>query len=250
MSQPLAIDLFCGLFGWGAGFAAEGYHVIGFDIARVGAVPPGCELVLQDACTLEGSQLTDADVLVASSPCQEFSYRAMPWKKARGLPPPILGIKLFWQAFRLQLEIFHACGRKVPVIAENVRGAEKWVGNAGAHFGSFYLWGDVPALMPTGTHRKASVSYARHGTWFGESHGRKVDWRGQNPRDFGHVHGLEDGIKMRSPGHYRKPGSGPDWFDNGPARFGSRTDARKAVSAEMARIPFPLAQHIARCFKP
>ena len=31
---------------------------------------------------------------------------------------------------------------------ENVVGAQRWVGRAKWHFGSFYLWGDVPALMP------------------------------------------------------------------------------------------------------
>jgi hypothetical protein len=33
-------------------------------------------------------------------------------------------------------------------VVENVRGAQKWVGRARWNFGSFYLWGDVPALMP------------------------------------------------------------------------------------------------------
>lgn len=46
-----------------------------------------------------------------------------------------------------------------------------------------------------------------------------------------------------------KPGSGADWFDGGPASHGSRSDSRKAASAQIAKIPFPLAQHIARCFR-
>ena len=33
MSKPLLIDLFCGLFGWGEAFVAEGWRVIGYDIA-------------------------------------------------------------------------------------------------------------------------------------------------------------------------------------------------------------------------
>jgi site-specific DNA-cytosine methylase len=32
--KPLCIDLFCGLGGWGEGFLAEGWDVIGFDIER------------------------------------------------------------------------------------------------------------------------------------------------------------------------------------------------------------------------
>lgn len=60
----------------------------------------------------------------------------------------------------------------------------------------------------------------------------------------------EAGIKLTSPGHYTKPGSGLDWFDRGAALFGSNSIKRKAASALIAKIPFPLAQHIARCFKP
>ena len=34
------------------------------------------------------------------------------------------------------------------VMADLAGGAQKWVGRARWHYGSFYLWGDVPALMP------------------------------------------------------------------------------------------------------
>ena len=33
--KPICYELFAGLFGWGAGFIAEGYKVIGFDIKAV-----------------------------------------------------------------------------------------------------------------------------------------------------------------------------------------------------------------------
>ena len=33
-------------------------------------------------------------------------------------------------------------------------------------------------------------------------------------------------------------------------QLSSRSPKRKAASAQIAKIPFPLAQHIARCFKP
>lgn len=146
MRKPLCIDLFCGLGGWTEAFLAEGWDCIGFDIERhdygTGGYPG--RLVLQDVCTIHGAQLAGADCIVASSPCQEFSYRAMPWKRARALPPPVLGINLFWQAFRIQWELYEATGRWVPLVAENVRGAQKWVGSAVANNGPFYLWGDVP----------------------------------------------------------------------------------------------------------
>ena len=83
---------------------------------------------------------------MASPPCQAYSYRAMPWKRARALPPP--DNTLFETCFRLQREACAAAGRHIPLVVENVRGAQKWVGRARWNFGSFYLWGDVPALMP------------------------------------------------------------------------------------------------------
>lgn len=56
--------------------------------------------------------------------------------------------ELFNQCFRIQREVSAAAGHYVPMIVENVRGAQRWVGKAKWNFGSFYLWGDVPALMP------------------------------------------------------------------------------------------------------
>jgi hypothetical protein len=76
--KALCVDLFCGLFGWGTAFASEGYRVVGFDIAKMGPVPEGCQLVLQDVLTLHGSQFRDAAVIVASPPCQEFSRWDIP----------------------------------------------------------------------------------------------------------------------------------------------------------------------------
>ena len=80
-AAPLAIDLYCGLGGWAEGFLAEGYDVIGYDIEShdygTGGYPG--ELLLRDVRSIYGAELKDAAVIVGSSPCQEFSYRAMPW---------------------------------------------------------------------------------------------------------------------------------------------------------------------------
>src|ERR1700690_3850683 len=146
--MPLAIDLFCGLGGWTDGLLAEGYDVVGFDIERhvYGEHHYPAHLVIQDVRTLHGSQFRNATLIVASPPCQAYSYRAMPWKRAKALPPP--DNELFDTCFRIQREACEAAGRNIPLIVENVRGAQKWVGRARWNFGSFYLWGDVPALMP------------------------------------------------------------------------------------------------------
>ena len=85
--MPLAIDLFCGLGGWAEGLLAEGYDVVGFDIKQhiYGEHRYPGMLVVQDVRTIHGSQIKNAALIVASPPCQEPSYRAMPWKKAKAL---------------------------------------------------------------------------------------------------------------------------------------------------------------------
>jgi hypothetical protein len=152
--RPLAIDLFCGLGGWTEGLLAEGYDVVGFDIEQhvYGEQRYPAQLVVQDVLTLHGSQFKDAALIVASPPCQAYSYRAMPWKRAKALPPP--DNALFDACFRIQREACEAAGRHIPLVVENVRGAQPWVGRARWNFGSFYLWGDVPALMPMGRSSK------------------------------------------------------------------------------------------------
>lgn len=162
-----AIDLFCGLGGWTEGLLAEGYRVVGYDIEahEYGEERYPAELVLQDVLTLDGAQFKDAALIVASPPCQEFSYMAMPWKRAKQIARALRGqdefpdgyrgsrtiadlTALFDACFRIQREASEAAGRRIPLVVENVRGAEPWVGRARWSFGSYYLWGDVPALMP------------------------------------------------------------------------------------------------------
>jgi hypothetical protein len=150
--KPLGIDLFCGLGGWTEGLLSEGYEVVGFDIEHVyGSARYPAQLVLQDVLTLHGSQFKDAALIVASPPCQFFSYCAMPWKRAKQLAADVRAdptrlekeLALFNACFRIQREASEAAGRRIPLVVENVKGAQPWVGRAQANFGSFYLWGDI-----------------------------------------------------------------------------------------------------------
>ena len=266
MPQPLAIDLYCGLGGWTEGFLAEGYRVIGYDIERhdygTGGYPG--ELVLRDVRSIHGADLVREygipAIIVGSSPCQEFSYRAMPWKRAKALPPPYLGMELFQAQFRIQREASEAAGRYIPLIVENVRGAQKWVGQAKWHFGSYYLWGDVPALMPMtfsaiknpeGTNWRENGCNEENrmvpsGVKVGNTHdvGSNFSWN------------LNEEFQAQRREHVKVPGisfsghGSPDYKPkDGAARHGSKSNSRKAASAMIAKIPFPLAQHIARSFK-
>jgi hypothetical protein len=284
---------------------------------------PG-QLVLQDVLTLHGSQFRNAAVIVASPPCQEYSYRAMPWKRTKALPPP--SNELFDACFRIQREANYAAGHEchhcfgggrqghfrpclycngegwiygnIPMVVENVRGAEKWVGAARWHFGSYYLWGDVPPLMPI-TMKATKVPGFRFdgsGRSFQTASveaGRKVpgiSWSGSDKPGYKAkglnveaARRLREGVKngagssVVDRGH--EPSGGVDrlldaesyqgrvpaargisdragedsfgWSKNSPLRNNnSRSDSRKQASAEIAKIPFPLAHHIARVFKP
>ena len=146
---------------------------------------------------------------------------AMPWSRAKQIRREYLDgtrdraklTALFDACFRIQREACEAAGRHIPMVVENVRGAQKWVGRARWNFGSFYLWGDVPVLMPI-TLRNS------------------------------------DGRKQPGISGPRANGKGDRWFQNGAAAHGSKSSARKFASAMIAKIPLVLSRHIARTFRP
>jgi hypothetical protein len=350
--KPLCVDLYCGLGGWSEGFLSEGYDCIGFDTERhdYGAGGYPGQLVLQDVLTLHGSQFRGAACIVASPPCQRYSYMAMPWGEAkreivwqeweRDSPFGDFHLNdLFDACFQIQREASAAAGRLIPMVVENVKGAQRWVGSARWHFGSYYLWGDVPALMPfTWVGSKNSA-----GSWFAQAHntasgvannpvsipaaqraleGRKGpggDWfangrqgqdacvegikqrgsgaawfdntksghsnnpvsipaaqRAGNGVKVGGIELSEVGFNVAAAQRYREGikqgGSGAAWFDKAlderrkaaggtkaggdvsssalSNHSGKDSDSRKAASAQIAKIPFDLAAHVARCFHP
>lgn len=191
---------------------------------------------------------------------------AMPWTLAKAKASAIRADKtggkleqlnrLFNTTFRLQREACKAAGRHIPLVVENVRGAIPWVGRSRWNFGSFHLWGDVPALMPMtfkaqkvpgfrfdgsgGSFQTASVEYT--GTKVPSEEGRRTD-PGKGARFTSRDCGVERGIKQ-----------GGDWFNASQPSisrlYGSKSPQRKMASAMIAKIPLPLSRHIAATFRP
>jgi hypothetical protein len=275
MSKPVVIDLCCGLGGWTRGFLAEGYDAIGFDIERheYGDKKYPAELILKDIRQLCGYDLRAVDpvVIVASPPCQRYSYMAMPWARAKEQAAEIRANETGAALMELNM-LFDACFRiarecGVPIVIENVKGAQPWVGRARAHFGSYYLWGDVESVggrivgrVPQfgqslrAARRQRGVKCPGNDTFkiTGAACGKLTDSRYPSRND--------EGVKIGGSGdeYWRKPLEakrreatkgyvhGRDPASNCNSKF----SARKAASAMIAEIPFDLAQYIARVFKP
>jgi hypothetical protein len=308
MSKPLAIDLFCGLGGWTEGLIAEGYDVEGYDIEahEYGNEKYPARLVLEDVKTIHGSRFKDAALIVASPPCQEFSYMAMPWSRAKQIARALRGedefpagytgsrtlaelTALFDACFRIQREASAAAGRHIPMVLENVRGCEPWVGRAAWNFGSYYLWGDVPALMPATIKARKNPGFRFDGSgkiFQSESVNQhvkvpSVSGRSPAPGNGARFTSRDCGVEAAGLKHRG------DWFSDpsSPSRQGgqsrkklavdegikgsegyerehpdasgwkkpgtsSHSKARKAASAKIAKIPFALSSWIAKTYKP
>jgi C-5 cytosine-specific DNA methylase len=295
-AKPLAVDLCSGLGGWAEGLEEEGYDVIRVDIEDMFAAtgtpkPEPCLLMLQDICTIHGSQFKGVDLIVASPPCQAYSYMAMPWKLAKAKAAAIRADetgaalerlnRLFNACFRIQREACHAGGRHIPMVVENVRGAQPWVGPAAWNYGSYYLWGDVPALMPIAAR---AIKNGSGGSWFGlnpdgspgalnnardglKVPGFRFDGSGRSfqtasvdgMKTNGAIPHIRDGHPhtkhLTNPAEHiaegrKGAGAGAEWFDQNLCSLSSKSSARKAASARIAKIPLTLSRHIAAVYRP
>ncbi len=278
MSRPIVLDGYCGLGGWSEGFISEGWDCIGIDLERhdygTGGYPG--KLILRDMLTVHGSEFKHVDCIVMSPPCQFFSYTAMPWSRAKQLAKDVRydpvrlekELALFKACFRIQREAIEAAGHFIPMVVENVRGAQPWVGKARWNFGSFYLWGDVPALMPITMKRgvmKQGIAHQPNGETnfhgvrkISEAHRSKSPAKGygavteDGQKSCGHLtnQAESDGVKQAGISGVRDNGKGDKWFQDGAAQSGSKSPARKAASATIAKIPLPLARWIAKVYLP
>lgn len=226
--KPLALDLCCGKGGWTNGLLAAGWDVIGVDIEDMGGYRG--HLVLADVRTLDINLMFPAlkfDLVVASPPCQEFSISSQPFKRSRERfnkdNPPDRSI---WDAC-----VKIASDLKAPLILENVQGARKWMGPAKWKYGSWYFWGEMPALIPVGCPRKG----------FQES--AKIPFGGS--RDVA-IHK----IAITRNGLQRRKIPFPGEKEGARALPKASMSARKLWAATVAMIPLELSTWIGECFKP
>jgi hypothetical protein len=273
--KPVAIDLCCGLGGWTAGLISEGWDVIGFDIERheYGDKRYPADLILKSILEINGYDLRAVKpaIVVASPPCQRYSWMAMPFSRGKR--------EASWQRWERDSpfgnyhlnDLFDACFRIAreigcPIVLENVKGAQPWVGRANAHFGSYYLWGDVGNVGGRVVRADRSPRFGEYVGTTARVNGCKVE--GINFSGYGEPGYKAQGFNVTAAQRLRSleadrattegmKGTGGGWFEK-PYRergditgqFNSKSDSRKAASAMIAEIPFPLAQYIARVFKP
>ncbi len=191
---------------------------------------------------------------------------AMPWSRAKEL------VRLNREDVTRQLALnclFNTCFRiaaeaGVPLVVENVKGAQPWVGQARAHFGSFYFWGDIESVgsrimvgrLKFGEALKAPRRASKNGggSWFAVANNTESG-HGQNPDGRKVPVNFHEHEKTGKPGRSFQSTAVADsfgWSKETPLRNSSSSSSstRKAASAQIAKIPFPVASYIARAFKP
>lgn len=173
--MPTVLDLCCGLGGWARGFLDVGWEVIGVDVEPV---PYPGRLIVADVRTLDPALFQGTRLVVASPPCEEFSRHDMPWTRAKAPAEPDLSIVAACRRIASELD--------VPLVLENVRGAQRWLGKPVLRYGSRYLWGDgvpclTPPLVPAFKERLSSKQRRERAVipyplarWVAECHSREV----------------------------------------------------------------------------
>lgn len=148
-SDRWALDGCAGKGGWTLGLQAAGWKVLGIDIVAHPGYP-GNAFLQADIRDVTAEMLRSMGyqfgLAVFSPPCEEFARWSMPWTRAKNPPSPDMSI---WRACET---LGQSLG--VPYVIENVRGAQQFAGKAFMVRGARYLWGDLPALLPTFTERK------------------------------------------------------------------------------------------------
>lgn len=164
--KPLALDLCCGMGGWTDGAIAAGFDVVGVDIYRHrkyrGAFVLGD--LLSPELEIFFSRFSGVvDLVLASPPCTEFARWDKPAKWfAQGRPEPSLDLVKRCEAIAFKL--------RAPLVLENVRGAQQFIGTAVNHYGPFYLWGDgIPPLL---SHCDRRIAKFKESGWDAASRAR------------------------------------------------------------------------------
>jgi len=123
---------------------ARGWHCTGIDIINRGY--PGH--FVEAALPLSDSHLLSyaPSLIIASPPCEEFARHHLPWLNG---PTPSTAL--------LRWAIALADRLPVPVLIECSLFAHRHIA-ATAITGSYALWGNVPALLPSVPRRKARLS--------------------------------------------------------------------------------------------
>jgi hypothetical protein len=156
--------------------------------------------------------------------------------------------RLFDACFRIQAEASVAAGHHIPMVIENVRGAQKWIGRARWNFGSYYLWGDVPALMPFARGAKVpGFRFDGNGSFQSSSVREAHKSSGMDGRK------VPEHLNQRAGHPHTRHITSPDEHDVKCAisrLASSKSSARKAASALIAKIPLQLARHIAAVYRP
>ena len=128
----LMLDLCSGFGGASAAMAEHGWRVVKLDIE-----PRVHPHIVGDLRSLPLRPFP-VDLLWVSVPCTDYSRNDLPW--FRDEPPPDLAL---WKA----AEQVIAEWQPSWWVMENVRGAQRWHGKATVHFGSRFLWSNLPAFV-------------------------------------------------------------------------------------------------------